>query len=1250
MTSSVDLSQKEMDKLREIIEDLNHIFSLDEIDVADVNNVIGTLRSEEVRSYLQNLCMGSKPESALREALFAGNSILGKYLYGYAAAPPEVTEDGFVDYLIRDQFGHIIILELKSLFDTVKERDRAGRIVVKKLRQQRLNWEAHKDQIKRYIIRGEYAILTNLKEWVFFSRSLNPADPRPFYSTSLSELIKDYEVIRNLKDYADRKEYQFVRYELDKKFLDSLKEWVKKLSEVEFTVDDKRKLELIIDLINKFVFIQTLDDYGVIEFKWIQKKWTIFEQDWATKSKLTVLEEFLNYVNRFFFKYYDTELFKENFLDYVKKNSDNIEKIYDNFRMVLGLTYLQTPIEFKGIMQYNFRLIDEDVLGKAYESFLAEQRKEQGAYYTPKYITEYIVDNTVSRLYDELLKEIEASLESEDFDRALELVRRFTSIKVLDLACGSGSFLIKALRKIKSKYDELIKIVARVEERYCNSSSLDWILSKQDKLERINEIKDAIGPSGRELTSRLILRHIHGVDLDRRALEVAKVNLWLEVIKLSPSEFRFDKLPTEAEHILPDLQMNFKNGNSLTGLPVDLTVEVLSKNCKEDIIKLFKLRLKYLDEPTNPETIKEIEEIKSVLRNKFDEEFKKYLKEKNLPLEVFNETRPLHWALEFYFVFFAENGTPLPKEQQGFDVIIGNPPYVENKRLPLLIKRYLQKCGEYRTAYKLFDYAVPFIEKALQLLTTSGLFGYIVTNKFTVTDYGIRIREILAKETKIEQMLDVSYLPVFKGTAIYPIILIFTKIKPPEEHELIIAPNVSSENDIIERKYRFIKAKQVTILQTPGYIFDISGNTLLREKIRSLPAVNLKQIVKIAYRVLKFTGWDELLEYVVEQEPQTSHLKFIGCGNIEPYFINWGSTLRLAGRTLRSSYLIKPSQVDEDKWRILEKPKILIREVGTKLVAAFDQNGEYGNLTGMYALYGIDQNYEPRYLLALLNSSLLDFYYKSLYGSTHMAGGYLNFHGSYIENLPIMQVTISRQKSIAELVSRIEVLKKAHHKLRDIWVEWSTRLKNEERSLYEILSEDAKLIRVGLFGKIWTLKATFYPAEFIPNITFNDLKIRGETNKHIIRIYGLDENNREELVYETEFNNRELMLHTYYSLLQALESHAKIKNLSQLFAKTKIPLIKEVNRSPNEATPVIIKMVTDEFKRLVNLEKIKVDDADIVKIDNEIEEIEAKIDAVVFKLYEIKEDEIKTVLDSLKTFGSYREKVLNYFRKGLIDV
>jgi len=150
-----------------------------------------------------------------------------------------------------------------------------------------------------------------------------------------------------------------------------------------------------------------------------------------------------------------------------------------------------------------------------------------------------------------------------------------------------------------------------------------------------------------------------------------------------------------------------------------------------------------------------------------------------------------------------------------------------------------------------------------------------------------------------------------------------------------------------------------------------------------------------------------------------TYLKFIGCKNVEPYLINWDSELRIAGRSFRNSYLVKPSYIDESKWKLFELPKILIREVGIKLTAAFDANGEYGNLTGMYALYNLNSNYEPRFLLALLNSSLLDFYYKSLYGSTHMAGGYLNFHGSYIKNLPLIRAEATQQKTIAGYVSQL---------------------------------------------------------------------------------------------------------------------------------------------------------------------------------------------------------------------------------------
>jgi hypothetical protein len=316
------------------------------------------------------------------------------------------------------------------------------------------------------------------------------------------------------------------------------------------------------------------------------------------------------------------------------------------------------------------------------------------------------------------------------------------------------------------------------------------------------------------------------------------------------------------------------------------------------------------------------------------------------------------------------------------------------------------------------------------------------------------------------------------------------------------------------------------------------------------------------------------------------------------------------------------------------------------LTAALDESGEYGNLTGMYALYDISIDYEPRFILALLNSSLLDFYYKSLYGSTHMAGGYLNFHGTYIENLPILKVEAAQQKAIADYVRRLERLKKAHHVFFKIWKDWCTRLKTSEYSLYKILSEDAGFMKTGKFDKAWTTKVTFYPTEnTTSNLVFDDFKIVGEPNKHGISIYGLDENNKEQLVYEMELSYKDLMLHIYCCLLQALASRVKIKTLFQLLDKTPIPIIKEVNENPKELTPNIIKKAKYEFEMWLKEQRIEDIEADIVQVDDEIKDIEASIDARVFRLYQLKEDEVATVFRFLKTSMSHQGKVLEIFRK-----
>jgi len=266
-----------------------------------------------------------------------------------------------------------------------------------------------------------------------------------------------------------------------------------------------------------------------------------------------------------------------------------------------------------------------------------------------------------------------------------------------------------------------------------------------------------------------------------------------------------------------------------------------------------------------------------------------------------------------------------------------------------------------------------------------------------------------------------------------------------------------------------------------------------------------------------------------------------------------------------------------------------------------------------------------------------------------MAGNYLNFHESYLANIPIVRISIEQQNRIAELVKRIELLKRCRIMYLKYWREWSSRLKNNEYSLSKILVNDMASITTGNFNSTWTSKASFYPTgqklKEIAIKRYKEFHVVGDYKNNIIRIYGLDENSVEELVYEMELSSRELMLHIYYSLLQALESRAKIETLPQLFAKTTIPIIKEVNKSPNELTPNIIKKATNEFKKWLNEEKIEAVETDIVKIDNEIEDIEAKIDALVFKLYGLKEDEIKVVFDSLKTSMIYQQKVLDNFKK-----
>jgi len=355
----------------------------------------------------------------------------------------------------------------------------------------------------------------------------------------------------SISDYLIRLSHQQSKPDLDDKFLESLESWVDKLLSTEYAVDvdDSDRIDEVVNFINKFIFIQTLDDYSVVEFNWIKNTWEYNRRRWSNYNKRKFAESFIADVREWFYKHYDTELFRHEVIQHIPDR--NIDEFCDLLGEVLGLYERQSDTSIKGITSYDYREIDEDVFGKAYETYLAEVREDKSIYYTPGYISENILKSTVSEKISTTRESIVQAISTGEFEKAIEKSREFASITVLDPACGSGSFLIKAFREFREQYQDLFNELAEIRKRHVseelyadgNEDTQAKFYDSTDSslLKTIDDILLYLGypqmnEQGRiqgqkDLTSKIVLRHIYGNDFDRRALNVTKLNIWLESVE-----------------------------------------------------------------------------------------------------------------------------------------------------------------------------------------------------------------------------------------------------------------------------------------------------------------------------------------------------------------------------------------------------------------------------------------------------------------------------------------------------------------------------------------------------------------------------------------------------------------------------------------------------------------------------------------------------------------------------------------------
>jgi len=397
---------------------------------------------------------------------------------------------------------------------------------------------------------------------------------------------------------------------------------------------------------------------------------------------------------------------------------------------------------------YEFTVVTADILGSVYERFLGkvitltdghrakieekpEVRKAGGVYYTPTYIVDYIVKNTVGKLLGTADNADAADSKSNGLSAvsALSAVnpslspKDASNLKFLDPACGSGSFLIGAYQFLLDWY--LQQYIAANPAQLATGKhpvlrpAMTNLVATAVPAVSPNAAGTAAAIGGWKLTiaerKRILLDHIHGVDLDGAAVEVTKLNLLLKCLEGETSQSLGFEQRLFRERALPDLGKNILCGNSLIGTDI----------------------------------------IGTEAWNAMTEEERRRI-------------NPFDYERAFPGVFKGKDG--------GFDAVIGNPPYVRQESI-VNQKPYLQ--SHFASFDGVADLYVYFIEKGLKLLVGKGRFSIIVSSSFLRTTFASELRQHIATNYNVESIVDFGGLAVFEDAKdTYVCIPTITKSEP----------------------------------------------------------------------------------------------------------------------------------------------------------------------------------------------------------------------------------------------------------------------------------------------------------------------------------------------------------------------------------------------------------------------------------------------------------------------------------------
>jgi type I restriction-modification system DNA methylase subunit len=895
-----------------------------------------------------------------------------------------------------------------------------------------------------------FVILSDFEEFRFYDASIQPDERKPDEGLLLKLSYNDYSKnLEKLWEFSkervaagsldamlprDRRT-QRLRIPVDTAFLDEMTGWREDLARNVYKnnpdLTAKQLNEVVQRLLDRIVFIRIAEDRNIIG------KYQLRDavEEWKARGGKFHIFDWLNDLFHRINEDFNGEIFKPHLSESIKIDSEVLAKIIER------LYPPKSP--------YRFDVIGVELLGSIYERYLGktirptaktvrveekpEVRKAGGVYYTPKYIVDYIVKNTVGKVIEG------------------KTPKQIGKIRILDPACGSGSFLIGAFHYLIDYH-----------VRY---------LTAHPKEARIHPLFPDLIPDGNgghrlsvRLKAKILRRNLFGVDIDPQAVEITMMSLYLKALEGEKSQ-----LPPK-QSLLPELKYNIICGNSLIGPDIYDQGSLFADEERDRINAFDWFGVGAGLAPPNEGTA---------------------------------SRAPTSGNVPPSFGEIMREG--------GFDCVIGNPPYIRIQHMkewaPVEVEFYKE---HYRAASSgNYDIYVVFVEKGLSVLNKQGRLGFILPHKFFNAKYGEPLRSVIAEGKHLSHIVHFGDQQVFEGASNYTCLLFLDK-SGSSRLQFEKVDDLDAWRSTGKARAGLIPATNLTPAE---WNFAVGKNAALFEKLRDMP-VKLDNVTTRIFQGIK-TGADKIyivdeLErkrnrvkvYCREKdgefwlEPDILHPLVKG-GDSKRYYL--GRTNRLIlfpyqrqknkdtelipqavfeGRYPRAwAYLLENKKYLENRehgllsgprWYaytrsqaldVMPLRKIFTPDIALRASFSVDETGESFFTGGVAGGYGIlvGPEYSPKYVLGLLNSKLLDWYLHAV--ATQMRGGYYSYESRFICHLPIREINFSDTSDKAPydkmvaLVERMLELNKKKHSARQSGIAPSEL----ERLVREIASTDAEI-------------------------------------------------------------------------------------------------------------------------------------------------------------------------------------------------